>query len=106
MTDEEVLKMYEDMLEYFGELPNPEHEPRRFAHYVKVYKYYKEKYKSSTLDFEEDYYFIEFIKNRHDQSGTIVPLQALPQHAEFLIPDVVKTTEMLKWIGGYIRAVS
>ena len=40
LTDEEVLKMYDDMLEYFGELPNPEHEPRRFAHYVKVYKYY------------------------------------------------------------------
>lgn len=43
MTDEEVLKMYEDMLEYFGELPNPEHEPRRFAHCVKVYRYYKER---------------------------------------------------------------
>ena len=43
MTDEEVLKMYEDMLEYFGELPNPEHEPIRFRHYVKVYRYYKER---------------------------------------------------------------
>lgn len=40
MTDEEVIKMYESMLEYFGELPDPEHEPIRFAHYVKVYRYY------------------------------------------------------------------
>lgn len=41
MTDEEVLRMYDAMLEYFGELPNPEQEPKRFAHYVKMYRYYK-----------------------------------------------------------------
>lgn len=40
MTDEQVLAKYEKMLEYFGELPDPEHEPRRFAHFVKVYDYY------------------------------------------------------------------
>lgn len=41
MTDEEVLKIYEKMLEIFGDdLPNPEQEPIRFAHFVKVYKHY------------------------------------------------------------------
>jgi hypothetical protein len=43
MTDDEVLKMYNEMLEYFGTLPNPEQEPRRFAYYVKLYRYYKER---------------------------------------------------------------
>ena len=41
MTDEEIIKMYEEMVEYFGTLPNPEHEPRRFAYFVKIFKYYK-----------------------------------------------------------------
>lgn len=40
MTDEQALEMYAKMEEYFGELPDPEHEPIRFAHCVKVYKYY------------------------------------------------------------------
>ena len=43
MSDEEVLKMYDDMVEHFGELPNPDHEPIRFAYYVRLYKYYKER---------------------------------------------------------------
>ena len=43
MTDEEIIKMYNDMLEYFGQLPNPEQEPIRFAYYVKMYRYYKQK---------------------------------------------------------------
>ena len=43
MSDEEVLKMYDDMVEYFGVLPNPDHEPIRFAYYVRLYKYYKER---------------------------------------------------------------
>ena len=43
MTDEEALKKYNDMLEHFGTLPNPEHEPRQFAHYVKLYNYYNER---------------------------------------------------------------
>jgi hypothetical protein len=43
MTNEEVIKMYEEMLEWFGQLPNPQHEPIRFAHYVKIYKYYKQR---------------------------------------------------------------
>lgn len=41
MTDEEVVKVYQEMREMFGSLPNPEHEPIRFAHYVKLYRYYK-----------------------------------------------------------------
>ena len=41
MTDDEVLKMYERMQEVFGdELPDPEHEPIKFAYYVKIFKYY------------------------------------------------------------------
>lgn len=41
MTDEEVLAHYEKMVEIYGDsLPHPEHEPKRFAHYVKMYRYY------------------------------------------------------------------
>jgi hypothetical protein len=40
VTDEEALEMYAKMEIYFGQLPNPEQEPIRFAHYVKIYKYY------------------------------------------------------------------
>lgn len=44
MTDQEVLEHYERMKEYFdGELPDPDHEPRRFAYYVKLYRYYYER---------------------------------------------------------------
>lgn len=44
MTDEEILKAYEDMKKEWGDnLPNFEHEPRRFAYYVKLWKYYKER---------------------------------------------------------------
>ncbi len=43
MTDEEAIKMYEEMLEWFGELPNPDHHPIQFAHCVKLFKYYKER---------------------------------------------------------------
>jgi len=43
VTDEEVIAMYDAMLEHFGSLPDPVHEPIRFAHYVKVYKYYMER---------------------------------------------------------------
>jgi len=27
-------------VEIFGTLPDPDHEPMRFAHFVKMYKYY------------------------------------------------------------------
>lgn len=43
MTDEEVLELYREMEEHFGSLPNPEQEPRRFAYYVKLFKYYRER---------------------------------------------------------------
>ena len=41
MTDEEILKFVDEMEEHFGNLPNPEHEPKRFAWCIKVFKYYK-----------------------------------------------------------------
>jgi hypothetical protein len=32
----------EEFLEYFGDdVPHPEHEPRRFAYYVKLFRYHK-----------------------------------------------------------------
>ena len=44
MTDEEILKAYKEMVTEFGDkLPNPDHYPRIFAYYVKLYKYYKER---------------------------------------------------------------
>ena len=42
MTDEEVLQFYNEMEEFFGTLPNFEHEPIQFANRVKLFKYYKE----------------------------------------------------------------
>lgn len=42
MTEEQIMKAYEEMIELFGDkLPNPEHYPRMFAHFVLLYKYYK-----------------------------------------------------------------
>ena len=42
MTDEEVLAFYNELVEYYGDdLPSMEHEPRRFAYCVKLYRYYK-----------------------------------------------------------------
>jgi hypothetical protein len=42
MSDDDVLKLYNEMVEWFGDtLPNFEHEPIRFAHCVKLYRYYK-----------------------------------------------------------------
>jgi len=44
MTDEEVIKFYEELVEHYGEtLANFEHEPRRFQYQVTIYKYYKSK---------------------------------------------------------------
>jgi hypothetical protein len=41
MSSEELEKIYDEMVEIFGDnLPNPEQEPIRFAYYVKLYKYY------------------------------------------------------------------
>ena len=44
MTDQEVLDFYNKLVEHYGDaLPNFEHEPIRFAYYVKLYKYIKGK---------------------------------------------------------------
>ena len=41
MSEQELLQHYERLVEMYGdELPNPEHEPLRFAYFVKLYKYY------------------------------------------------------------------
>jgi len=42
MTNEELEKIAQEMIEHYGDrLPNPEHEPNRFAYYVKLFKYEK-----------------------------------------------------------------
>lgn len=43
MSEEELEQTVNEMIEMFGELPNPEQEPKRFAYYVKLFKYYKER---------------------------------------------------------------
>lgn len=44
MTDEEAIKFYEELVEWYGDkLANFEHCPRQFAMQVKLYKYYKSK---------------------------------------------------------------
>ena len=43
MTDEEVTIVLEEMERMFGTLPDPIHEPIRFAHHVKLYHYYVER---------------------------------------------------------------
>lgn len=41
MSDAQMRAIYEEMIEMFGVLPNHKQEPIRFAHYVKLYYYYK-----------------------------------------------------------------
>jgi hypothetical protein len=44
MTDEEVLKFYNELKEFYGDnLANFEHHPKQFQNQVKLYRYYKEK---------------------------------------------------------------
>ena len=43
MTDEELMRVLEDMERIFGELPSPVHEPIRFAYYVRMYRHYYER---------------------------------------------------------------
>ena len=41
MTDDQIMKHYEMMLEIYGdEVPHPDHNPILFQFYVKMYKYY------------------------------------------------------------------
>lgn len=42
MTDQEALKIYEEMVKLFGNnLPDPDQCPREFAYYVTLYKHCK-----------------------------------------------------------------
>lgn len=41
MSEEQIEKMLREMEQEFGPLPNPEHEPRRFAYLVKIFRYLK-----------------------------------------------------------------
>ena len=43
LTDEELNKMLDEMYDRFDTLPNPFQEPIRFAHYIKLYRFYKER---------------------------------------------------------------
>jgi hypothetical protein len=43
ISDQDLEKLIADMKQMFGDLPHPEHEPKRFAYYIKLYKYYKER---------------------------------------------------------------
>lgn len=44
MTDEEMMKIYEDMKKTFGDdldIPNPEHSPMVFEYFLRVFRYYE-----------------------------------------------------------------
>lgn len=44
MTDQQIEEAYNEMVKMWGDkLPNPEQEPIRFAYYVRMYRYLKEK---------------------------------------------------------------
>ena len=44
MTDQEIEQAYNEMVDWWGDkLPNPEHEPKRFDYYVRMYRYLKER---------------------------------------------------------------
>ena len=40
MSNEEVLQHYRRMVEIYGSLPDPDHEPKQFTYYVKLYLTY------------------------------------------------------------------
>lgn len=42
MTDEQAERIYDALKERYGDdLPSFEHEPRQFAHFVKMFRYYQ-----------------------------------------------------------------
>lgn len=42
MTSDDALRLYNEMISEFGNrLPNPEHYPKQFQYYVKLYLHYK-----------------------------------------------------------------
>jgi hypothetical protein len=46
-TDIELEQIGKELVEKYGDdLPNPEHEPIRFAHHLKMFLYYKEREQS------------------------------------------------------------
>jgi hypothetical protein len=55
MSEDEIIKMYEEMEAFFGALPNFEHHPIQFAHHVRVFKYYKGRQDASTAIGVTDY---------------------------------------------------
>lgn len=45
MTDEEVLKFYNELVEHYSDkLADFEHHPKQFQHQVTCYRYYKEQH--------------------------------------------------------------
>lgn len=48
MTEKEIKDFYKEMIDYFKVLPSPEKEPKRFAYYVKIFKYYKMRIKNDS----------------------------------------------------------
>ena len=42
MTNEELKKFAKELVEHYGDkLPNPDHEPKRFEYYVKLFMHVK-----------------------------------------------------------------
>ena len=53
MTDEETIKLYEELVEWYGDkLANFEHCPRQFASQVKLYLYYKARKQNEVTDMD------------------------------------------------------
>lgn len=46
----DVEAVYNEMVEMFGELPNPDHHPIQFAYKYKLYKFYKSRSKKTDIE--------------------------------------------------------
>jgi hypothetical protein len=55
MSDEDIIKIYNDMVDLFGAeaIPNPEHYPRSFQYYLKLYQHMKTRNDDSTKNLSE-----------------------------------------------------
>lgn len=41
MTENEMKEIYDGMIKHFGDkVPDPEYQPKVFAYYLKLYRYY------------------------------------------------------------------
>lgn len=50
MTNEEILQLYKELVEHYGDkLPNFEQHPIQFSYSVRMYKYYKAQNETSNL---------------------------------------------------------